>query len=348
MIEIKLPLTRYYGSKRKLIRKIWQEIENSGVEFDSVLDIFGGSGISSYFFKIKGKTVIYNDIFTFNYFIGKALVGNKKLELTYEELHNLFIKSNDIFYDNIIERNFDGIYFNNDENKIIDIVVQNIEAIENVNKKASAYYILFQSCMIKRPYNIFHRKNLNLRTNFNGGGFGNKVTWERSFEELFYKFYVELENFVFDNDKENLILNTTALNCDIRADLIYIDPPYFSNRTTNTPYHSKYHFLEGLTHYKEIEQNINYNSKHKEIFINKSNEFEDKKYFLTDLDNLISKHSKSIIVISYRNNGYPSIPDIEKLVKLYKSHTLVIDLGNYNYALNKDNKNNSEFLIIGY
>jgi len=40
-----LPSTRYYGSKRKLVGNIWNALESKHVEFDSVLDLFGGTGI---------------------------------------------------------------------------------------------------------------------------------------------------------------------------------------------------------------------------------------------------------------------------------------------------------------
>ena len=41
-----------------------------------------------------------------------------------------------------------------------------------------------------------------------------------------------------------------------------------------TTYHSKYHFLEGLANYSDIESNINWEKKNNEITINKSSEFE--------------------------------------------------------------------------
>lgn len=63
---MKLPVTRYYGSKRKLVDKIWAILEQEGVEFDSFLDLFGGTGIVSYYMAHKGKNVIYNDILLFN------------------------------------------------------------------------------------------------------------------------------------------------------------------------------------------------------------------------------------------------------------------------------------------
>ena len=53
------PPTRFMGSKRKLLSEIWNVA--SRFEFDTVVDLFSGSGIVGYMFKSHGKTVISND-----------------------------------------------------------------------------------------------------------------------------------------------------------------------------------------------------------------------------------------------------------------------------------------------
>ncbi|MBI6850966.1 DNA adenine methylase, partial [Pseudomonas syringae] len=55
-----LPITRYYGSKRRVID--WVKESVSCLEFDSVLDVFGGTATVSLMFKAMGKKVFYNDI----------------------------------------------------------------------------------------------------------------------------------------------------------------------------------------------------------------------------------------------------------------------------------------------
>ena len=348
MLEIKLPITRYYGSKRKLINRIWNEIENQNINFESVLDVFGGTGIFSYFCKAKNKCVIYNDIFKFNSLIGKRLIEYPRNELTLKEAIDLLQPRYEKNYKSIIADNFSGVYFTDEENIQIDTFVQNIAELGHQSKILSAYYILFQACIIKRPYNLFHRNNLNMRLNYNGGSFGNKTTWERTFEDLFSRFISELDEFTFDNGKPNIALNTSALDCNATADLVYIDPPYFSKKGHHTTYHAKYHFLEGLANYDSIEDNINLVKANREITINKRDEFEKPANFLIDLEALLLKHQQSHIVISYRNNGVPEINDIAALLRKCKGEqkVSVIDLGSYGYALNKSNESNNEFLII--
>lgn len=45
---MKLPVTRYYGSKRRVVDKIWHALRNAHIKFNSFLDLFGGTGIVSY------------------------------------------------------------------------------------------------------------------------------------------------------------------------------------------------------------------------------------------------------------------------------------------------------------
>ena len=47
------------GSKSKLLSEIWAVA--SQFDFDTVVDLFSGSGIVGYMFKTQGKTVISND-----------------------------------------------------------------------------------------------------------------------------------------------------------------------------------------------------------------------------------------------------------------------------------------------
>lgn len=342
---MKLPSTRYYGSKRRVMPKIWEALDNNHIEFDSILDIFGGSGIVSYFMAAKGKNVIYNDILSFNCEIAKALLNSPRNILSSDEAIDILNPRPGFEYNSIIEENFDDIYFSINENRQIDIAIQNIDFLLD-SQKSSAYYILFQSCMIKRPFNIFHRKNLNLRTNFCQAKFGNKKTWDIPFESLFAKFSKELSEFQFIQTPNVIVSNRSALNCNLNADLIYIDTPYFNNNCAIT-YHSRYHFLEGLMNYHQIPDFINNAKANKEILFGKNPEFEVKSNFINDLKELISLHQNSIIALSYTSPGYPSIETLADVISDFKKKVIVCNLGNHSFALNRNNKDRSEFLLIG-
>ena len=226
---MKLPATRYYGSKRRVVEKIWAALQENHIDFDSMLDLFGGTGIVSYYMAKKGKAVLYNDILSFNCEIATALLQSPKGVFTETCALNLLQRVPGRVYQTIIEDNFEDIYYPREENRLIDTVIQNISFL-NDDERASAYYVLFQSCMIKRPFNIFHRRNLNLRTSFIKANFGNKTTWEQSFESLFVKFTQELNEFQFAVLPRVEVSNMSALHCDREADLVYIDTPYFREK----------------------------------------------------------------------------------------------------------------------
>ena len=342
-----LPVTRYYGSKRKLVEKIWDVLQERHMEFDSFLDVFGGTGIMSYNMARHGKEVIYNDIFAFNCKIAEALLTTPRGTLSSQEALALLNPVNGREYHRYIEEIFKGIYYTDEEDRTIDTVAQNIMHLPQP-QQASAYYVLFQSCLIKRPFNLFHRRNLNLRENHVESNFGNYVTWEKSFEILFQQFTDELNRFQFEQVPNVAIVNHTALECPNVADLVYIDTPYFNKKSGAVSYHARYHFLEGLVFYNDIPARVNYDKVNREIQIHKNVEFESKSNYLNDLNELLGHYPDSTIVMSYTSEGYPSIEELEAQLRRHKQHVEVIYFGKYNFALNRSNQNRQEVLFVAY
>ena len=95
------PSTRYQGSKLKLVD--WIQAETKDLTFDTVLDAFGGTGSVSYLYKKMGKEVTYNDLLKFNYQFGKALIENKEVKLTDDDIRFVLNKNEGIEYKSIIE-----------------------------------------------------------------------------------------------------------------------------------------------------------------------------------------------------------------------------------------------------
>ena len=73
------PSTRFQGSKLKIVDWIWDNVKV--LEFNSVLDAFGGTGCVGYMFRKNGKQIFYNDSLKFNYYVGLALIENSKIIL---------------------------------------------------------------------------------------------------------------------------------------------------------------------------------------------------------------------------------------------------------------------------
>lgn len=343
---MQLPTTRYYGSKRKLVEKIWSALESLHAEYDSVLDLFGGTGMLSYYMASKNKNVIYNDIMQFNCAIADALLCTRRGSFTQEDAIAFLSKNETFDYHYYIRDIFDGIYYTTEENTLIDVVIQNIRRLP-IEKQSSAYYVLFQSCMIKRPFNIFHRKNLNLRENHVESKFGNKRTWEQPFDVLFGRFTDELNKCQFINLPNVQIINQSALNVDIHADLVYLDTPYFTKNGSPISYHNRYHFLEGLMNYEQIPNHVNMEKANREMDFSRCDEFETKATYLEHLHQLLDVHHDSIIAMSYTSCGYPTVDELQHVIAQYKESVRVVDLGIHPFALNRNNNERREVLIVG-
>lgn len=359
MNEIKLsefPSTRYQGSKRKILPWIHSVVKD--LEFETVLDAFGGSSSVSYLFKKMNKSVTFNDNLTFNYHIGKALIENKKVLLTEEDIADLTKRHSYVEYEKFIQETFEDSYYLNSENAWLDKVVCNINQMNHYRgnvldyKKSLAYYALFQSSLIKRPFNLFHRKNLYIRTSDVKRNFGNKSTWEGSFLNYLRKFAKEANSLVFDSGKECISLNESAFDISPEGyDLVYLDPPYLRNKVTNesSNYFKCYHFLEGIVNYDDWHSMIDYDTINKRLKASENiNDFDLKTIHKT-YEQLIYHYRKSTIVLSYKKGGAPSIEYLFKLMKKIKGNAFTRSK-HYYYALNHQNgdaEKNREVIIVG-
>ena len=319
--------------------------------------IYIETSVVSYLFKKMGKSVTYTDTLRFNYFIAKALIENQKITLLSKDIKQLLQLSSEVHYGDTIERFFRDIYYLDAENKWLDVVTSNILQMNHYQdsvleyKKALAFYALFQSCMIKRPFNLFHRKNLELRTNEVSRSFGNKTSWDTGFDVHFSKFIKEANGLVFDSSKKCLAKNISVFDVDGDFDLVYLDPPYFKNKTTNetSDYYRIYHFLEGLTMYDEWFHHIDFGSNNLRLERMRNETHLTKSNIRESFELLFDKFQKSKIIVSYKYGGIPSIDWIADTLKSFKRNVYTISK-HYKYALNHQNgdaKKNREVLIIG-
>lgn len=338
----KFPSTRYQGSKAKLANWIWDKI--SALHFDSCLDAFGGTGAIAYRLKQANKQVTYNDQLRFNYWIGRALIENSNIQLTRGEVDGI-LTAHDIPYPSLIADTFADIYFTDDENRWLDQVIANIHRLENEYKKSLAFFALAQACIIKRPYNLFHRKNLYIRTAEVKRSFGNKTSWDRPFEDWFRQFAEEANLAVFDNGKANKALNQDALDIEGDFDLVYLDPPYISAKGVGVDYRDFYHFLEGIAQYENWLDQIDMTSKHRRL-LSQPNDWTNRRRIYAAFERAFDKYADSILAVSYRSDGIPSESELIRLLKQFKSNVRIERYHNYQYALSK-NKTSSEILLIG-
>jgi adenine-specific DNA-methyltransferase len=342
-LSAKFPRTRYQGSKSKLVEWIWEKI--GGLDFSSCLDAFGGSGAVAYHLKERGKQVTYNDLLKFNHYFGTALVENGMARLTPKEVEWILRKHSHVKYPTFVADTFKGIYFTDAENDWIDRTVTNIQRLRDPFKFALAFFALCQACLIKRPYNLFHRKNLYVRLADVKRSFGNKSTWDKPFDHWFKLFVEQANSAVFENGRRNLSLNVDAAEVQGQFDLVYIDTPYISSRGIAVDYLAFYHFLEGLADYGSWTKHIDHRSKHL-AFKRQRSMWTDKQAIYSAFDQLFKRYRDSILVVSYRSDGIPSEGELTALLRKHKKEVMIHRYGRYKYVLST-NSQSQEILLIG-
>lgn len=341
------PTTRYQGSKRKIVDWIWEHL--SKLDFDSVLDAFGGTGAIAHKAKQMNKRVVYNDYLKFNHQIGLAIIENSSEQLTEEDAEFLLQSHDDLNYPDFIQNEFEGLYFTDEENAWLDRMHVNIGQLDNKYKRAIAYSALGQSCLAKRPYNLFHRANLYMRTEDVERSFGNKTTWEKPFEEHFRKNVGEFNDAVFDNGRENEAYNRDILEWNPpKTDLVYLDPPYYDRTKQNgdTNYQFYYHFLEGFLQYSDWPDMIDDSVKTKRLE-HEPSPWTDPDRIYDAFEELFDMFSDRIIVLSYNSSGLPTPEELNDMLEERKEN-VVAEAKEHQYALSTHEDSADEILFLAY
>lgn len=335
----KYPPTRFMGSKSKLLGQIWSVA--SQFEFDTVVDLFSGSGIVGYMFKAQGKAVISNDYMAMSAIFTKAMVENSHTILPLEEAKALLLPTS--ASDHFVSKTFQDLYYSDAENEQIDNMRANIAAIKDPYQHAIAMTALIRACIKKRPRGIF---------TYTGNRYDDgRKDLKKTLEEQFLEAVVAINEAVFDNKKVNKSNYGDAMELQVGTqDLIYIDPPYYSPLSDNE-YVRRYHFVEGLARdWKGVE--IQQNTQTKK-FKSYPTPFSTRKGAAEAFDRLFAKFAKSILIISYSSNSQPTQEEMISLLKKHKEHVDVFPI-DYTYAFGnqkaaKTNRNKvQEYLFVAY
>lgn len=333
------PTTRFMGSKRKLLAEIWAAASRFNAE--TVIDLFSGSGIVGYMFKTQGKAVISNDYMAMSATFTKAMVENNTVTLSEEEAKALLVPTDKS--DHFVATKFKGLYYTDEENELIDTIRANICLISCPYKKAIAMSALIRACTKKRPRGIFTY----VGQRYNDGRKDLQTTLAQHFLDA-----VEAVNgAVFDNGKVNASRHGDAMELDCpHADLVYIDPPYYSPLSDNE-YVRRYHFVEGLARdWNGVEIQEHTQTKK---FKSYPTPFSSRAGASEAFERLFRKYADSVLIVSYSSNSLPTQEEMVAIMKKYKDHVEVIPVdykysfGNQNDA--KTNKNSvQEYLFVGY
>ena len=147
----------------------------------------------------------------------------------------------------------------------------------------------------------------------------------------------------FSNDEINTSINKNILDLHNNYDLVYIDTPYISENGIGVDYLDFYHFLEGIANYENWQQIIDFNSKHRRLKLN-SSDWNKKEKITNSFECLIEQFKDSIIVISYRSDGIPSVEQIKNILIRNGKEVIISESREMKYALS--NKKSSEILMI--
>jgi len=342
----RFPATRYQGSKRKVLANLANAF--SGLEFTSALDLYSGSGTVSLLLRLLGKRVTSNDYQLFNQvaarvFLNATASAIKSLEYDLE-LRNLLENWQPDFL-RLVSTNYRNVFFTDEENQQIDAFCQNVARLPSMVRDTYSYAI-GQALMKKRPYNLFHRANLDMRTRDVKRSFGNAATWETSILRHAVAAIRELKEFPFDNLPigQSLCVNTISIDkLHGQYDLIYLDPPYLNCKAGGVDYSDFYGFLEGLVDYSLFSAGDQAYA-HKPIAKKPSNWLAPDTA-LHELDAICKKWPRSILFLSYRSDGLPTPESTTEVLRQGGRKVEIHTCGDYKYVLSRTSSNEELFLI---
>lgn len=218
---------RYIGSKAKLSNWIMSLIEEECDSFSSFADIFAGTGVIASEASKKFNHIIINDFLHSNYFAYKAFFDNQ--EWNESKLKNIIEKYNKIdannLSDNFFSDNFGNKYFSLNDSKKIGYIRNDIEKNrKKLNEKEYAILLVSLLYSIDKISNtVGHYDAYFKNSPKDTGVFINMIKPNKIKSVEIYR------------EDANLLVR------HIKADVVYIDPPYNSRQ-----YGRFYHLLETL------------------------------------------------------------------------------------------------------
>lgn len=278
---MKISSRRYIGCKTKLLDFIFNSVNEYGYPRGSIFaDIFAGTGVVACKFAEEGYKTILNDTLYSNYVVYQAVLGSEPIRKDYLEeiINNLNEIVGSELEDNYFSKIYGGKYFSNNDAKKIGYIRDYIEGIKNELNSREYYYLvatLLYSC--DRIANTVGHFESFLRKK------PEDKEWQLSLLEV-------LDN-VIPADIYNEDAN--AVSRKIKADVVYIDPPYNARQYINF-----YHVLENLARWNKPTEFEGNSMKFKRNEL-KSDYCRSKAPML--FADLIEHLDCSLIVVSYNN-----------------------------------------------
>jgi adenine-specific DNA-methyltransferase len=225
---------RYLGSKTKLLNFIDNIIHEEKIVFQSFADIFAGTGTVANHFYDRSK-IIVNDILDSNNYIYHAFFGSEQLRTT--KLIRLLKDYNSLdqskYPSNYFSKNFSGTYFDAHNAKKIGIIRDDIEELfihKKITSREKSYlltsliYALDKIANTVGHYDAYRKIDIPDKTLF---------LLPLAIKKSAHRCAI------YQEDANELVKK-------IKADLVYIDPPYNSRQ-----YSDAYHLLENIATWRK-------------------------------------------------------------------------------------------------
>lgn len=333
--KFKIGNRRYTGSKLKLKDWIKELITSNCPDCASVCDIFAGTGVITDALIDEYNSFIVNDFLFSNEVIYKAFFMNEEFDLP--KLLLFRKKYNDLDYDNLSDNyvsvNFGGKYFEYGEAKAIGYIRQDIEDNKcELNERE--YSILMASLLYSFD------KCANTVGHYEAYFKDKKI--KRSF---LFELITPYDTIKLNKEFRIYRQDANSLASEIKADIVYIDPPYSSRQ-----YSRFYHVLENITKWEKPQlygTALKPPAENMSLYCSSSAR--------VAFSDLIEKLSCKYIVVSY-NNTYNSkssssenkmtLEDIESILsKKGKTKRFEMPFKAFN-AGKTDIQNHKEFIFI--
>lgn len=332
LFNYKYPKVNYIGNKEKLVNWICDHFPK---ETDSIFDAFSGGSSIGYEVKRRGYKTISNDILKINYYLAKSLIENNNDTLTEEDIKIIFEgKPKKSF----MYKNYSEVFFFPEECMELDLYRENIEKLSSEYKKSIAFTLIRRAMIRKMPYSRFNlnwEKIKQLRDEeYSYAKYKRKRAYHNeSFKTHFINNLTDYNNSIFDNNQKNEVYNDDIFNLldKIKADIIYLDPPYTG---TMNNYFGFYGLIDEYIHSKKLKPF--------------ENNFIDKKSSLTLFDKLFANLGNfKYWFLSYNNNSYPSKDELIQIIGQYSDDIQVIEKPHDYKVTGKEKKTkNTEYLFI--
>ena len=223
---------RYLGNKFKLLDFIKDTVQKNCSDIEIVADIFSGTGAVASAF--SDKVLITNDLLYSNYICNLAWFGSESVRLNF--LSSLIdeYNKNKNFEKNYMTENFSDTYFSKIDCSKIGFIREDIEQ-------------KFFKGIIKERERAILIASLIYAMDRIANTCGHYDAWRRGviFE---HHLILPVLNVSAKNNTNNRCFNEDAneLVKHIKADLIYIDPPYNSRQYSDT-----YHLIENVARWEK-------------------------------------------------------------------------------------------------